>query len=134
MPLKTDWDPTDKTTVRLTYDGKWTVNDLHQFFDQVTRMAQEANQRVNIISDMRNATSSPANMFTVLTRAERVFSAHVNLIIVVAANKYFTALGAVAQKMAPKAFAKFHFVATLDQAHAILQQAGAPASADADAL
>lgn len=122
MPLHAEWDTTEKATVRLTYDGKWTVNDLHHFFDQVARMSQEANCRVNIVSDMRNATSSPANMFSVLTRAERVFSAHVNTIVVVAANKYFTTLVGVAQKIAPKALSKFHFVSNLDEAYAALHK------------
>lgn len=124
MPLKTDWDNGDKATVSLTYDGRWTVNDVHQFFNHVARVAQETNRRINIISDMQNATSSPANMFAVLIRAEQVFSAHVNRIVVIAPHKYAATLGMIAEKIAPQASSKFHFVASLDAAHAFLQRAG----------
>lgn len=120
MPLRAEWDTTVKATVLLTYDGKWTVNDMHQFFDEVARMSQEANCRVNILSDMRNAASSPINMFAVLTRAERVFSTHVNSIVVVAANNYFIALSNIAKSISPNAFSKFHFVSSMEEAYKTL--------------
>lgn len=126
MPLRAEWDTTVKATVLLTYDGKWTVNDMHQFFDEVARMSQEANCRVNILSDMRHAAASPINMFSVLTRAERVFSTHVNSIIVVAANNYFTTLAGIAKSISPNTFSKFHFVSSMEEAYQTLNQVAPP--------
>lgn len=59
MPIEVKWDEENKTIIRTNFIGKWMWDDYDTAVDQVIELANRVKDRVDMISDLREADPFP---------------------------------------------------------------------------
>lgn len=59
MPITIEWDDSEKTIIRYTYQGKWTWEENDQISAQSVAFAKEVDHPLDVIIDFRNSHLLP---------------------------------------------------------------------------
>ncbi len=117
MPVSMDWDNTEKTVIRVTFDGQWDTDDLYRMVNKGVSMIDSVDHIVDSIFDFTRSTSSPTSTLATLGRMESTHSEKERLTIIVNASSYIKALCNIARKLAPRTFANLVFVDSINEAY-----------------
>jgi hypothetical protein len=128
MPIQIYWEDTEKTIVRYDFQGAWTWDDLYAVYYQAIDMETSVPHRVDIILDMRTSQRIPGNALLHIKNIAEKQPPNVGLSIFVTTNAFITSMYNMAIKVYGKIAYYFRLVSTLDDAHAMIENARRPAA------
>ena len=85
-------------------------------------MLESVDHPVDSIFDFSHSTFSPKNLLSTAEKMESDLNNNHRLAILIKANVYIKSMLKVARVFAPQALANLHFVNSLDEAYAIIDQ------------
>lgn len=124
MPVIMDWDNPQRTVIRVTFDGKWDISDIHRMINKGVSMVESVDHKVDAIFDFTHSTFSPKHLLSTVDRMENTHSANERMVIIVNANVYVRSIIKVGRVLAPKTFAQLHFVDSIEAAYRLIDQYG----------
>ena len=130
MSIQVVWDNDEKTIIRYTYQGQWTWDELAAVLEEAYALLDTVDHPVDFIIDLRQSVLLPKDA---LRHGERVAQAvHPNegRSVVVGANMLVSRLADVFYKIYRRTSKQFRFVATLDEAYALLSNDTANSDSD----
>jgi hypothetical protein len=124
MPIRVEWENGEKRVIRVTYLGRWTVEDAYGLRDQIRALLTEVEYQVDSIHDMRQGGSLPPS---ILTHTREIMSQPVpkmRLVVLIGTNAFVQVMYDVFKKVYPRIVEKnnFRMVATLEAAHQLIEQ------------
>jgi hypothetical protein len=124
MPVTVKWENDQKRVLRVTYLGRWTVQDAYGSRDQIRALVKEVNYEVDSIHDMRQGGFLPPS---ILTHTREIMSETVpqmRLIVLVGTNAFVQTMYNVFAKVYPRLVEKnnFRMVQTIEAAHELIQK------------
>ena len=122
MGIEVTWDNDQKTIVRHTYKGQWTVSDFYKCVDESAEMLQSVDHPVDLIIDMLHCDSPPQGIIPAYQYADRRVPENQRLIVMVQIGVIRQAYDRIVDKIAPRAGENRHQVETLDEAYAVIAQ------------
>ncbi len=120
MPVTMDWDNQERTIIRVTFEGKWDISDIHRMINKGVSMVETVHHKVDGIFDFTHSIFSPKNLLSTVDRIESTHSPNDRMVIIVNANIYIRSIIKVARVLAPKTFAHLHFVTSIEAAYDII--------------
>jgi len=117
-----DWDNTERTIIRVIFDGVWSAEDIYRMINKGVSMLESVDHPVDSIFDFSHSTFSPKNLLSTAEKMESDLNNNHRLAILIKANVYIKSMLKVARVFAPQALANLHFVNSLDEAYAIIDQ------------
>lgn len=121
MSIKVEWDNEEKTTIRFTYLGHWTLPEFYTTVDQSNAMMAEVDRKVNVIIDVRKSSFLPSNFISVMRTMPSKASSNTGNIVMVGANSFIRAFAnTISRLFAVAPQRKVILVDTLDSARAEL--------------
>lgn len=119
-----DWDNHEHTVIRVTFEGKWDISDIHRMINKGVSMLETVHHKVDAIFDFTHSTFSPKNILSTIDRMESTHSPNERMVILVNANVYVRSIIKVARVLAPKTFAHLHFVDSIEAAYEVIARFG----------
>jgi hypothetical protein len=124
MGITVNWDNDEKTVIRTTFDGRWTLEDFWNAVQDQYRLMDEIPYKVNFISDFRNSGMLPSGA---LSHARRLISTkqHVHtgpISVVVGANRFIQSFFGLLNKVYSDTARKHRiiFASTIEEGRALL--------------
>jgi hypothetical protein len=135
MSVNMTWDNDEQTIIRYIIGDPWTWDELYEAIQQAHLLIDAADHSVHSIIDMSGAHILPRNPLMhgkKMSRGDRLSNA--GKIVFVGANVFLRSLMDVFRRVHPTRLENIAFVATLDEARALLaevaRQPSAPAESD----
>ncbi|MCA0459032.1 MAG: hypothetical protein LCI00_34095 [Chloroflexi bacterium] len=122
MPVLMDWDNQEHTAIKVTFDGKWDLSDIHRMINKGVSMLETVNHKVDAIFDFTNSSFSPRNLISTIDRMEATHNPNERMVIIVNGNVYVRSILKVGRVLAPKTFNQLHFVDSLEAAYQLIKQ------------
>src|SRR5690349_17107173 len=88
MPVQFEWNEPQKRTIRYTFQGKWTWDEVYEAFKTSWEEAAELNHVVDSISDMSNAMFVPPSAMTHIRALGQKRPQNTGVMVIVGANNY----------------------------------------------
>jgi len=125
MGVKVQWDNTEKTIVRYIYEGRWTWDEFYAVQDELARMLETVNYKVDIIADMRASAGSPSGS---LAHARRVLTSRhpqTGITVLMGANRFVKLLVDVVRQAYPALFEQYNvrLASSIEEAYALIAAA-----------
>ena len=101
MSINVEWDGDEKTAVRFTYLGQWTLPEFYTAIDQSNAMMAEVGRKVNVIIDTRKSNALPNNFISVMRMMPSKASPNTGTIVIVGANAFIRAFANTIARLFP---------------------------------
>jgi hypothetical protein len=122
MPIEVNWDNDEKTTVRYTFSGHWTWDELHASLTHERALRQTVDHTVHTIADLLDSTSVPTDAIVQLKGTFDYLPANVGLIVVVSRDSFLITMYQIFAKVFRKYTKRLLVVASLAEARALLAE------------
>ena len=126
MAITVAWDNEDKTVIRTTFDGKWTLEDFWNAVNEQAVLMDQVDYKVNFISDFGNSGLLPSGA---LGHARRLLTTkqHRNtgpVSVVITANKFIQSFFNMFSKVYGGAASKHRivFASSLNEGRTLLDE------------
>ena len=122
MAVRSYWLDENKSIVQYDFEGNWTWEEFYPAFHDALAMETSVTYRVDVICDFRASDALPANALTHLKGITDRQPENIGLSIFITTNRFFKVMYDTAIKFYPKTKRYFAITATLEEAHALIQQ------------
>jgi hypothetical protein len=124
MPIHVEWENDEKRVIRVTYLGRWTVEDAYGLRDKIRALLTEVEYQVDSIHDMRQGSSLPPSILTHTREIMAQPTPRMRLVVLVGTNSFVQVMYDVFKKVYPRIVEKnnFRMVASLEAARQLIEQ------------
>lgn len=116
MPIKNSWFNEEKTIFYIRYDGKWTLDEYYQNFQEAAQLIKEAEHSVISIIDFTTSGPFPPGFMTVGNHSQRNKAPNNIQIIIVGFSQYLQVFMNIFNRVFPKLMRGVVAVRTLEEA------------------
>ncbi len=122
MPINIVWEDDEKTIIRISVSGKWTLKEFNDCFDVLVKLYSSTSNKVDMIVDARKNQTNMLNAISSLGRMDRSTHPNHRSITIVGSNPILRVVGNISQRVAPHISRNLGFVDTIEEAHARILQ------------
>lgn len=122
MGIRVSWDNDERTIVRQTYEGQWTISDFYNCVDESARLLHSVDGPVDLIVDMRDCTPPPNGIIRGYRYADSKVPDNQRLLIVVQASDIQKVYDRVVDSITLRIGRNRVSVETMDEAYAVIAQ------------
>ena len=122
MSIELSWEDEDRTILRHTYIGAWTVAEFYKAVDESRALLLDVGHPVDLIIDMREGPNPPRGITPAYQYADRKVPANQRLIVMVDPSEYMRTFNKIVEGIAPRASQNRHVVKTVEDAHKLIQE------------
>jgi hypothetical protein len=115
------WDNDEKTIIRQVYDQKATITDYQQAVDKTNALLDSVDYAVDLIMQVISISVDTQSLLSSVARTNQIRRNNIKRIILVTQISLLINLTRIAVRLFPN-IAVTHFVPTLEEAYAILQE------------
>ena len=116
MPIDVVWTDETCTTLCITFEGVWTLDELAPTMDKAIAMTESQTHTVHRLLDMREANLLPRHILTFIRHQDARTPDNIGLLIIIGGNQLARALATIAKQFRVKAVQQAYFVQTPDEA------------------
>ena len=120
MPIQISWDNPQKTASLWQFEGRWTWADFYDAQQQHRALIQGRDDQIDVIADLSNSPSLPANAFSRYKNARVNTGTHLGIIVLVGANLFVRSMVSVFARLNPVLGQEFFFADSIEEARQIL--------------
>jgi hypothetical protein len=128
MPIRIEWHNAQETIRVWHFVGSWHWQEFFELYRHSIELVNQKNHPVTIILDFTHGHKFPQSIVTNFRNAIGKSSPNVQSVIVVG-NQYIHILLKTLQTLVPPMRDKYHYVATFDEALALIARREASPSA-----
>src|SRR5262245_34516352 len=104
MATRIDWYNDEHSIVIYHIEGKWTLHDFMEIFDQINAMIDSASGIVDVIAVFAKANSPSGNLLSGASKVSRGQHPRIGWIVLVGINSYLETILKIAQRVYPQGF------------------------------
>ena len=120
MTIQISWDNPQKTATLWTFEGRWSWADFHKAQQQHKALLQGRVEQIDVIADLRNSPTLPANAFSGYRNARVNTGAHLGIIVLVGTNMFIRTMVKAFTRLNPTLGQEFFFADSMEEARQIL--------------
>ena len=121
MPISIEWDDDEHTIIRWTFEGAWTWHEFVEVQVEFRKLLDDITYRVNVIADMQNAHTLPANSLTTFKQIDSNIHPNRDRVVVVGANAFVRTMAATFDRVFPSKTPDFLFADSIEEARKTLR-------------
>jgi hypothetical protein len=122
MAVRVYWLDEAKTLLNYEFVGDWTWEEFYPVLEEAHAMSYSVSHRVDAICDFRSTTALPQNALANLKTITDKAPVNSGLSVFVTTSRFFTSMYDTAVKFYPKTRRYFVVAATMEEAHAIINE------------
>lgn len=122
MGIRVSWDNDEKTIVRHSYNGHWTISDFYNCVDDSARLLHSVDHPVDLIIDMGDCAPPPNGILRGYRYADSKVPDNQRLVIVVQASDIQRVYDHVADNITVRAGRNRVSVDTMEEAYDVIAQ------------
>lgn len=125
MPVSVEWDNEERTIILWTVAGKWTWKEFDAAYEKMKEMAGSVSHPIDGIYDLSQSILIPADVATHVKFAFPYRPPNLRHIIAIGLDSYIQLLWNTLTTMPSLKQWRVHFVDTMEEAYAFIEQANA---------
>ena len=124
MRISVEWDNDQHTILRWVFAARWAWEDYSAAQQQANQLLETIDHAVDVIGDLRNSSSLPANALTAYRGFVDSTAKNVDLIVLVGASRFVKALVSVFLQVMPGKIPGTHivFADTMERAYTLIAE------------
>ncbi|MBE2183873.1 MAG: hypothetical protein IAE89_10645 [Anaerolineae bacterium] len=130
MPINIVWEDDEKSILRMSYSGKWTLKEFDQSIQEALALYRSVSHDIDLIIDTRSNQTNILNTISSMARMESEVLPNHRSVTVIGVNPMLRAAAGIGSRIAPRLNKNLSFAATIEEAHAHILQMRARRSAN----
>lgn len=123
MPIEVDWGNQEETLIVMKINGKWTSEEFNRAMSQLSELSKSKSYQPTLMADLRYAMYTPVGFLSTLRAAMRSREEMIDCAIVVTTSGLWQKMiDIIEQASTLRVTIPLHFVETIDEAYALLEQ------------